>query len=180
MTINQDDKAKLIPALMTLGVIVADQASKIAITLAFPRETFLGTRVIGDFFSLVHVRNTGVAFSMGAGLDGLFRVLLLVILPLAILSAIGVYYWRAKDLSRLQRWCVAAIVGGGLGNLIDRVFRPEGVVDFLKFKIYGLFGMDYFPTFNLADSSVVLGGIVLVLSFVFAKDAAGKAAGKKD
>ena len=58
------------------------------------------------------------------------------------------------------------IVGGGLGNLIDRFFRAEGVVDFIDVKFYGLFGLERWPTFNVADSAVVVCGLILVISFI--------------
>ena len=58
------------------------------------------------------------------------------------------------------------IIGGGLGNLIDRFFRKEGVVDFIDVKFYGLFGLERWPTFNVADSAVVVFGLILVISFI--------------
>ena len=66
----------------------------------------------------------------------------------------------------MQRWAICGIVGGGIGNLIDRFFRAEGVVDFIDVKFYGLFGFERWPTFNIADASVVVCGVLLVLSFV--------------
>jgi signal peptidase II len=61
---------------------------------------------------------------------------------------------------------VAGIIGGGVGNLIDRVFRPEGVVDFIDVRFFGLFGLDRWPTFNVADSSVVVCGALLAASIL--------------
>jgi signal peptidase II len=61
---------------------------------------------------------------------------------------------------------MGGILGGGLGNLIDRIFRPEGVVDYLSFKFYGMFGLERFPAFNVADSSIVVSGILLVILFI--------------
>ena len=61
---------------------------------------------------------------------------------------------------------VVGIIGGGIGNLIDRIFRAEGVVDFIDVKFYGLFGMERWPTFNVADSAVVVCGILLIVSFI--------------
>ena len=58
------------------------------------------------------------------------------------------------------------IVGGGFGNLIDRCFRTEGVVDFIDVKFYGIFGMERWPTFNIADAAVVVCGILLIISFL--------------
>ena len=57
-------------------------------------------------------------------------------------------------------------MGGGFGNLFDRFFRPEGVVDFIDFKFYGILGFERFPTFNVADISIVICGILLLVSFI--------------
>ena len=61
---------------------------------------------------------------------------------------------------------MAGIIGGGLGNLIDRIVRPDGVVDFITVKFYGIFGYDRWPTFNIADASVV-GSVLLFLVTMF-------------
>ena len=68
------------------------------------------------------------------------------------------------------------ICGGGFGNLIDRFFRSEGVIDFIDVKFYGLFGLERWPTFNIADSAVVVCGILLLISFAtsFKKDSEEK------
>ena len=78
-----------------------------------------------------------------------------------------IVYFRNDEFSSLQRWAIAGIAGGGLGNLIDRFFRKEGVIDFIDVKFYGIFGMDRWPTFNVADAAVVLCGILLLISFAF-------------
>lgn len=163
------DKEKLLPLILVLAVVALDQLSKLAILAAFPEQTFAGVPVLGDFLAFIHVRNTGIAFSIGAFLGGALRVLLLIGLPLAIIAVLSAISWRGTGITRLQRWAMAGIVGGGLGNLIDRIFRPEGVVDFIRFKMYGLFGMQYFPPFNIADSAVVVCGFLLAGSYIFAK-----------
>jgi signal peptidase II len=94
------------------------------------------------------------------------RLPILGLIPLAALVCLLIYYLRSKELSRFQEWTVMAIFAGGIGNLIDRLFRPSGVVDFLSFKFYGIFGLERWPTFNVADSSVVAGGILLAVSFL--------------
>jgi signal peptidase II len=63
--------------------------------------------------------------------------------------------------------CEIGIIGGGFGNLIDRFFRPDGVVDFIDVKFYGLFGLERWPTFNVADSAVVVCGSLLFISMLF-------------
>jgi signal peptidase II len=76
------------------------------------------------------------------------------------------YYFKSADFNGLQRWAVAGIIGGGVGNIIDRIFRPDGVVDFVSIKFFGIFGLERWPTFNIADASVVICCLVLLLSFV--------------
>jgi signal peptidase II len=66
------------------------------------------------------------------------------------------------------------MIGGGLGNYMDRIFRPEGVVDFLDFKFYGLLGMQRWPTFNLADMTLVVSAILLFISFLLPARKAGE------
>ena len=74
--------------------------------------------------------------------------------------------FKNKDFNQVQNWAIMGIVGGGLGNIIDRIFRSKGVVDFIDVKFYGLFGLQRWPTFNVADAVVVVCGIMLFASFV--------------
>jgi signal peptidase II len=80
-----------------------------------------------------------------------------------------VFVYRTKELTTFQRWTVAALIGGGAGNIIDRIFRSDWVVDFISLKVYGLFGFERWPTFNVADSTVVVAGILLIISILFGK-----------
>ena len=61
---------------------------------------------------------------------------------------------------------IIGIIGGGIGNIIDRFFRAEGVVDFIDVKFFGIFGLERWPTFNVADAAVVVCGIILIVSFL--------------
>ena len=81
------------------------------------------------------MRNTGVAFSFGAGWpDGLRRIAFSII-PIIVLGIVLSIYFRNKDFTRLQQWAICGIVGGGFGNIIDRIFRPAGVVEQLLKKV---------------------------------------------
>ncbi|KAK2141499.1 hypothetical protein LSH36_1091g00174 [Paralvinella palmiformis] len=119
--------------------------------------------VMGDFFRIIHVRNAGLAFSLGASFPNLLKRVAYVFFPLALLTGLGVFLLRDKQLKMIQRWALACIIGGGIGNIIDRVFREGLVVDFLDFKFFGLFGMERWPTFNVADSAVVIGVFLFIL-----------------
>lgn len=156
----------LTPMILLLAIVLLDQVTKILVVQYIPQLSDGGPmiNVIGEFVRLIHARNLGIAFSMGDTLPGGIRTVLFIALPAGVLIALLIYYFRTDELTRLQRWAVAGIVGGGFGNLIDRVLRPEGVVDFVDVKIYGLFGMARWPTFNVADASVVVCGILLVVT----------------
>ena len=94
------------------------------------------------------------------------RIFLFSLIPLIVIGIVIAIYFRNNTWTKLQRWAIMGIVGGGLGNLIDRFFRAEGVVDFIDVKFFGLFGLERWPTFNVADSAVVVCGIILVISFI--------------
>lgn len=165
---------KLVPLILALVVIILDQITKILIVKNIPLGTF-GSSFFGGFFNLVHVSNPGIAFSIGQGWSVAVRSILFRVLPLVVIIIVLGIYMRNDDFTALQRWSISGIVGGGIGNLIDRFFRSEGVVDFLDFKWFGLENAPFkflrwerWPTFNVADSAVVVCGILLVISFIIA------------
>ena len=162
---NKELKSKLWPISLAILVIILDQITKILIVKNIPVYT-IGTQFFGDFIRIVHVSNTGVAFSVGATWSETARRFLFSLIPLIVIGLVVAIYFRNNTWTKLQRWAIMGIVGGGLGNLIDRFFRAEGVVDFIDVKFYGLFGMERWPTFNVADSAVVVCGILLVISFL--------------
>ena len=158
---------RLLPLILTPVILAADQATKALAVASLPPGR--PQEVIGDLLRLTLVHNPAIAFSIGHSLPEHVRRPLFLVLPLVVLAFVLVYYLRTDDLSRFQRWLVAAVLGGGLANMVDRVFRPQGVVDFVDVKFYGLFGMERYPTFNVADSSVVVGGILLLVTFLGAE-----------
>jgi len=160
---NNRTREILFPFTLTALIIALDQLSKFLIT-EFVRPWSVGASFFGDFFRIVRVYNPGIAFSIGHGLSGDVRGVLFGLLPLIVIGVVISVYVRSEDITRFQRWCVAGIIGGGLGNIIDRFFRKEGVLDFLDVKFYGLFGLERWPTFNIADSGVVICGGLLILS----------------
>jgi signal peptidase II len=154
---------------LTAVIIILDQITKAIIVMNVEPIYEQGFRinVIGEFFRIIHARNPGIAFSIGHQLPDGLRSVLFVILPLGVLVALVVFYFRSDEFTGTQRWCIAGIIGGGIGNLIDRIFRPEGVVDFLDFRFYGIFGLERWPTFNVADATVVVSSILLLVTLVF-------------
>ena len=162
---NKELKSKILPITLAVVVIVLDQITKMLVVRHIPLYT-IGTQFFGDFLRIIHVANTGVAFSVGATWSETARRFLFSLIPLIVIGIVIAIYFRNNTWTKLQRWSIMGIVGGGLGNLIDRFFRAEGVVDFIDVKFYGLFGLERWPTFNVADSAVVVCGILLVISFI--------------
>ncbi len=165
-------KNKLLPFILAGAVIILDQITKAIICHFIPINTF-GTQVLGDFLQIIHVRNNGVAFSFGATWPDGLRRLAFSIIPIIVLGIVIRIYFKNNDFTQVQRWGICGVVGGGFGNIIDRVFRPAGVVDFIDVKWFGIessplriFRMTRWPTFNVADSAVVVCGIMLVISFL--------------
>ena len=145
---------------IALGVILLDQFTKTLIVGFFE----LGdSRTVTSFFNVVRVHNTGAAFSFLAGAAGWQRWFFV---GLGIVAA-GFIVWmlRSHGGQRLFAWALALILGGALGNVIDRLLHGH-VVDFLQFRfgfLEGLFPGGYFPSFNIADSAITLGAVCLVL-----------------
>ena len=174
------DYKRFLPFILTVALVVIDQISKLIVIKCIPLNT-VGFTLFGDFLIICHVRNTGAAFSLGAGSSAFLRVLVFIILPLALMIVMCyLVATKRKILTNAQRWIVAGIAGGGFGTLWDRIFRfNEGVVDFISVKFYGLFGMQRWPTFNLSDSFVVIFVILFALSVIFQKSPEGEGAKEK-
>ena len=141
-------------------VVVLDQFTKTLILGAFE----LGdTRPVTSFFNLVRVHNSGAAFSFLAGAAGWQRWFFIGL----GLAAAGFIVWmlRTHPTQKLFCFAVTMIMGGALGNVIDRALRGY-VVDFLQFRFAVLepvFRGGYFPSFNLADSAISLGAVLLIV-----------------
>jgi signal peptidase II len=163
------DKARGLPLILTGLIILADQTVKSIIVKFWPMERTLIKDVFNnDFLCIYHVRNKAVAFSLGQNIPDNIKPILFVAAPLLVLGLLFWYYLKSNDFTNLQRWAAAGIIGGGIGNIIDRIFRPAGVVDFISVKFYGFLGFDRWPTFNIADSSVVVCCLLLFVSILFA------------
>lgn len=159
------DKKLLMPFILTFAVIIADQITK-CLVVKYIEPWTIGAQFFGDILRIVRVANNGVAFSMGDSLSLIGRRLCFGLVPVIIMGLVIGVYFRNKEFTMLQRWAICGVVGGGIGNIIDRIFRVEGVIDFIDVKFYGIFGLQRWPTFNVADMAVVICGIMLIISFV--------------
>lgn len=157
------------PFILTATIIALDQISKAWIVATIAENT-VGYRFFGDFLAIFHVRNTAIAFSMGVGLPIWVKLLFFVLLPLLLVVVVTILMVsRHTEMNSRYRWTLAMFLGGGVGNLIDRIFRSFRVVDFISVKVYGLFGFERWPTFNVADASLVVSGILLAIILLFDK-----------
>lgn len=160
-------KAPITPLVLTATIVCADQLTKFLVIQIISLGSIVP--ILGDFVAITHVRNLGMAFSLGDSLSPPLRRLFFIAAPLVVMAGVGIYYFGNSELTKGMRWALAGILGGGIGNLIDRIARPSGVVDFMMVRVYGFLGMTYWPVFNVADSSVVVSGILLVLLFAIAE-----------
>ena len=143
-------------------IILLDQVSKLLILHFLP--LFSAMEIIPGFFNLVHVRNTGAAFSILAGVNSVWRQGLFVGLTIVVVGILLFAYGKLRPEDRWTRTAYALITGGALGNLVDRLRLGE-VVDFLDCYV----GAYHWPAFNLADSAISVGALMLVISVLRGK-----------
>ncbi|MCL2214013.1 MAG: signal peptidase II [Treponema sp.] len=173
---KQFAKERLLPLLLTALILLIDQISKAIIVKIKPlHPAFIHDVFNNDFLWIYHVRNKAIAFSLGENIPDFIKPVIFIIVPILVLGFLVWYYFRTDEFTCIQRWAAAGIIGGGMGNIIDRIFRPDGVVDFISIKFYGLFGFERWPTFNAADASVVVCCILLLVTmfFTFRKNGKG-------
>lgn len=140
-------------------IIILDQATKYLAKTRLMNE--ISIDLIQGYFSLTYVENRGAAF-------GIFRDkrFILIGLTSAIIIFMIYYLIKNKDMGKWLRISFVLIIGGAIGNLIDRIALGY-VVDFFHFYIHDVF--DY-PVFNVADISVVCGTILLAINLLFSKE----------
>jgi signal peptidase II len=117
--------------------------------------------VIPGFFDIVHSQNRGVAFGIMNDSTSAWRTAVLIVFSAAALILVAGLLWRAARLDRLTATGLALVLGGAAGNLFDRILWGR-VTDFLEFYIGGL----HWPTFNVADSCIVIGSALLLLELL--------------
>ncbi|MBM3616989.1 MAG: signal peptidase II [Alphaproteobacteria bacterium] len=137
---------------LALVIFIADQASKFALVDLLVEKGNAGIDVL-PFFKLVMVWNQGISFGMFSD-SGEMRKYLLIGMALAITALMVGWMWRAQ--TRLLTTALAFVIGGAIGNVIDR-FRWGAVADFFYFH----HGEWFWPAFNIADSAIFIGVVLL-------------------
>lgn len=152
---------------VSILVIAADQATKWAIVEWVP---LYGKVPLNSFLNLTHQQNPGAAFSFLAGAAGWQRWFF-VVLASVVSGVIGVWLWRIRKQGPLVlKAGLALVLGGAVGNLIDRAVQGY-VTDFIQVW----FGSWAFPSFNVADSAISVGAALLIIDAIFLTGRAEKA-----
>ena len=135
-------------------LILADQLTKYYISANF----LLGESrdFINGFINLTYIHNRGGAWGLLYG-----HTLILVPITVVIMALCIFLYVKYGKRNRLMLWAISLVLSGGIGNMIDRIFRGGNVVDFLHFEFF-----PSFPVFNVADCAVVVGAGLLILYFI--------------
>jgi signal peptidase II len=138
---------------ISLVIILLDQLTKTIIARSFE----LGdVRTITPFFDIVRAHNTGAAFSFLAGAGGWQRWFFI---GLGTAAAIFIVWMLSRHGGqRLFAWALTLILGGAVGNVVDRILHGH-VIDFIQVH----WGRSYFPAFNVADSAISVGAVLLIL-----------------
>lgn len=162
-------KRRLIDFGVALGVVGLDQATKALVFLARP-ESF-PISIIPGFFRLTFVDNRGGVFGMFHATSEPWHTLLLIGVPIAAVALLSFLLWRASPGDRLARLGLSLVLGGALGNQIDRL-RLGYVLDFLDFYLEGnavgdwllrTFGQNHWYNFNVADAAICTGAAFLLI-----------------
>lgn len=154
-------KLKYLILLGISGVIISlDQLTKQIVLQKILYNDALS--VIPGFFDLTHVHNTGAAFGLLSKIDASIRVPLFLIVPGLALLIIAMVFRKLEDKALLLAFALSLVIGGAVGNLIDRA-AYNYVIDFLLFHWKSA---AYFPAFNVADIAICVGVGILILDII--------------
>lgn len=143
---------KILP--ISLLLVVIDQIVKILVISKLALQQSI--TIINNFFNITYVRNTGAAWSILSG-----NVLLLIMISVLALVVIYYYLIKDKELNKIDIVSYSMLIGGIIGNLIDRIVHGY-VIDYLDFKIFNY----NFPIFNIADTLIVISIIIIGISLI--------------
>jgi signal peptidase II len=145
-----------------VSILVLDQLTKMIVDRTMPLHHSIP--IIDGFFNLTYVRNTGAAFGIFAGSHEAFRLPFLILVSILALGFVFLMLKRLPDDQIGLITALSFIIGGAIGNLIDRVLCGE-VIDFLDFY----WSHYHWPAFNLADSCITIGVLITLYYLIKAK-----------
>ncbi|WP_299890156.1 signal peptidase II [uncultured Lacinutrix sp.] len=147
----------LLISLIIVFNIALDQVSKFWVRTNVLKKS--QSEIIGDFFTLHNVENTGAFLGLGSDFNPILKIILLNVLPVVVITLVLIHIFRDKTLDRFSLIGFACIIGGGIANIYDRILYSS-VTDFLHIDLGGVFRTGIF---NLADVSVMVGMGLLIL-----------------
>jgi signal peptidase II len=142
--------------LIAIAVVVLDRVTKWAIVQTITLDDAIN--VIPGLFRLTHLENTGAAFSLFADSTSPFKTMLLIVFSLGALGVVSFLLWKERAIFNAGTLALSLILGGAVGNLWDRLVDGK-VTDFLDFYV----GIHHWPPFNIADSAIVVGALLLLM-----------------
>ena len=141
--------------IVSLLILVADRITKYFVSTNMKLNDTVSVDFLDWFIDFHYIENDGGAWGMMGG-----KTWILLVVTSAIMVVLAIFMIKNARKSKLFFWASAMIIAGGLGNMIDRIFRDGLVVDFLRFTFID------FPVFNVADCAVCFGAGLLILYFV--------------
>jgi signal peptidase II len=142
--------------LIALAAVLLDRITKWAVVQTIPLDDVVN--IIPGLFRLTHLENTGAAFSLFADSTSPFKTTLLIAFSLVALAVVSFLLWKDRTFFNAGTLALSLILGGAIGNLWDRLTDGK-VTDFLDFYV----GAHHWPPFNVADSAIVVGALLLLL-----------------
>jgi len=158
--VNRNRLRYLFLALVGLTVVIVDQATKYSVMQSMRLHESIP--VVPNLFSITYIRNPGAAFGLLAGSSNAFRMVFFGVTSLFALGLLGTILTRLPERDWIGQLSIAGILGGAIGNLIDRLRFGE-VIDFLDVYIEAY----HWPAFNVADSAISVGVFCLIIHFAF-------------
>jgi signal peptidase II len=137
-----------------------DQVTKFWVTLHVPLHYSIA--VVDGFFSITHIRNSGVAFGLFAGHQSEYKALFFIVVSTVAIIAILSIFHQLPEFKKAARAGLILIFSGAIGNLIDRILHKE-VIDFIDFFYNGT----HWPAFNVADACITIGVGFMIYDLIF-------------
>jgi signal peptidase II len=148
--------------LMAILVVLLDRLTKWLVATKITLHDSIA--VLPGFFRLTHVQNSGAAFGLFAESSSEWKVAILILFSILALAVVSALLWKNSHSMTATGVGLSLILGGAIGNLYDRLLTGR-VVDFFDFYL----GSYHWPAFNIADSAIVIGALLLVGEILFAK-----------
>jgi signal peptidase II len=146
--------------LITLGILIFDHLTKWLAIASLANHRSI--TIVHGYLDLSYVENTGVAFGLFDAVESPWKPYVLAAMAIVAVGAIIVYVLKSPAERKLLHFALSIVVGGILGNFLDRIFRGF-VVDFIEFHLNESF---YWPNFNVADSAITIGVALLLIDVV--------------